>query len=911
MTISKVSVAPQPLAKTISSLSVEPQTIDTLKAAVLDLSTVAIANVGVVRTSFINGTAPVQTVSSASIPAFIVGLTSGTVGKTLVNDSKNFGVAAANPSISIVKPPIPEFDSAAVHTNKSIGVLDSFYVDLTVSIDATLVDRFQSIRILRAKNPNVSGAPVPATSAIIDGMPHGGTRKSSDSIGLKSSQVAQVGVGNKLTTFVQDDPFSKQRVVIASGSLNLPVGPVNTNKGMTSAGLVTVTGADRSVLESLTFSLNRRTVDPQPSPPIPLNVGNQQGINVLQGSSVTKSSGPVQVNNSAGFSEVARLVPSSAKVIGGFLEFTFRDLAVVYGTSYTYYAVCYNGSVDGGRSRIVNVDVVRRIPPVTPRVTFGVVAGLPKFSILCSGSFIDHIEVYRRGGTVPAAVRILGSSTAQVTDGPSTLQDNGFYHIGDLSIGADRSVAYVDQVVTPGDTLGYRFYTVDSFGVKSSTPFSCSLDLPSHGHQIPLAVPNITAEQGSGGRTVNVTVTCDDPRVPTLTVSRCDKSGHENSFRLPTTSDYFRIGRVSPKRAGSRSGPHLSQWSRNTWIGDVQLVSGSAQILDTSVDFDRTYQYSVQGVDVHGNLTSATPSEMVSVTVKPISEAPTSLAATVLSGSDETPTSVLLTWIGGTSDFSPNELIGDQDVLSATAVRSLYQVERRPLNESAWKAMPATTGSYFIDVISDADAPAYRPDFATVGLDYYYRVIAMQSGGFISTYTKPVRVQVTPTIITPSPVWVRSTHTAVRPLQVVVSWNYDGTFVDGWQIERAAVNKVFGAKLTDLNSVDVTGLPYLRVAEVKRESSRASQLSSDTVTGLDRRVFVGDRYYIDPDISLANSYFYRMRAQDENGNVTGWVYVGIQLTDSPFDRKFYSTISVDEKVSLASDPRPIAKWSNG
>jgi hypothetical protein len=911
MTISKVNVAPQPVVKTAAAQSVEPTTITTLKAAVLDLSRTATAGVGAVRTSFVQGVAPVQTVSSASVSTYIKGLTSGTVGKTLVGDSQNFGVAAASPSISIVKPPIPEFDTATVSTNKNIGVLDSFYIDLVISIDSSLLNKFQSIRILRAKNSDVAGAHMPSTSAIIDGMPSGGTRKSSDSIGLKSQQAANSGVGNKLTTFVKDDLFSKQRVVISSGNLNVLVSKVNSNRGQAATGLVTLSGADRSVLDNLTFSLNRRTVDPQPLPPVPLKTGNQQGINVLQGSSVTKGGGSVQQNNSAGFSEVARLASSGGRTVGSFSEFRFRDLAVVYGSSYTYYAVCHNGSVDGARSRIISVDVVRRIPPVAPMVTYGVVAGLPRFSIKCSGSFIDHVEIYRHGGAVPTTVRILGSQTAQVTDGQSVLQDNGFYHLGDLAAAVDKSVTYVDQAVTPGNSLGYRFYTVDSFGLKSSSPFSCSLDLPGHGQSIPLAVPNITAEQGAGGRVINVTVSCDDPRVKTVIIGRRDRSSHENSYRLPTAPDYFRGGRVGPKRAGSRSGPKLSQWSRNAWTGSRQLLSGSVKLTDTSVDFDQTYQYSVQGIDIHGNPTSAAPSELVFVASKPISDAPTAFKASVISGSDEAPTSVLLSWIGGTTDFSPNELIGDQDVLSATSIRSLFQVERRPVDEPFWKAMPATTESYFVDIISDDDAPLYRPNFATTGLDYYYRVIAMQSGGFVSTYTDPLRVSLIPSISSPSPVWIRSTPTAVRPLQVVISWNYDGTFVDGWQVERAAVNKVFGAKLTDLNSEAVTGLSYTRVANVKRESSRSVQLSSDTSTSLDRKVFIGDRYFIDPDISLANSYFYRMRAEDENGNVTAWVYVGIRLTDSPFDRKFFSTLSSDELVSLASDPRPITKWRNG
>jgi hypothetical protein len=328
-------------------------------------------------------------------------------------------------------------------------------------------------------------------------------------------------------------------------------------------------------------------------------------------------------------------------------------------------------------------------------------------------------------------------------------------------------------------------------------------------------------------------------------------------------------------------------------------------MVDAAVGFDRIYQYTVFGVDVRGNLTSPAHSSPLRVSVKPIVDPPVNVEAEVVV-SEGVPTGVTISWDGGTSDFSPNELIGDQDVLAATAVRSVFQVERRVVGGSVWDVMPATTESFFTDPVSSAPNPPFRPAYAVSLQEYDYRVIAMQSGGFISNYTDPVRVLISPEVKPPGTIWVRSTDTAISPTHVVVSWNYSGDFVDGWEVERAVVNKIYGSKITSMDSREALSLNYKSVASIKRESSRAHGLSSDT-TGFDPRAFVGNRYYIDQEVSLANSYFYRVRAIDSRRS-SDWVYAGIVLNDSPFDRKFMSALSDDERLSMSLDPRPI-EWS--
>lgn len=871
-----------------------------LRLAVQGLATEGLSSVSVVRQAFVDGVAPAQTVSSGSAASFISQF-GATLAPELIRSTSRFGLSTS-PVGTVVRPVRPNLDFIEVATDQTYGMLDSFYVRAVISFKMSDVTSIAGIRLLRSFNGKLK-IPSPAFSALIDGQPTGHSRNGNDPIGIPAMRAAEIGVGNKLTEFVSIDGFSGERVVISSGSLrSLPVVPNTNRTSVGTAGLLSLDNADRSVLENVTFYINRRSVDPMVPIELPTIVGARQGINVLQGTSISSSRTLVQRDNSGQFREILRIPISSAnwRQVGDHIEVEVFDPSVVFGNSYTYYVVANDkAGAESPRSRMVTVQVRLRKPPASPDVMYSVIGGRPRFSIKATGKFIDHIEVFRKGGVAHDNVRLLGSDRGMIVDSASQAVGQ-FYHIGDLGVSADRSTSFTDLNVLPGQKVEYRFYTVDSFGNKSQNGFECEIRLPARGLKTPLDVPSITAEQGPGERHVRISVACDDPRIVAFTVSRREIGNSEYKFHQPSSPAYVALGNSSAKRARSRVGPILND-SEKAWNGILRVTSGSAVMSDTAVGYDRTYQYLVQAIDVRGNLSSAVPSNMVRVSVKPISDKPVSVKGRIVEGEDG-PLGVEISWEPGTLDFSPNELIDDQDVLSATSIRTVFQVERRIVGGAVWEALPATTGTTFIDPVSVLPSPNFRTAYVDPMQQYDYRVIAMQSGGFLSNYTDSVRMAAIPSLVAPAVLWVRSTDTAINPINNVISWDYSGDYVEGWEVERAAVNKIYGAQLISLDSPDVKNLSYVHVSTIRRESSRGTGLATTTVD--DPQVYVGNRYYIDQDVSLVNSYFYRVRAIDSNGKST-WTYGGISLREPIFDLKLASVLSDDDRMTLALDPQPL------
>ncbi len=878
-----------------------------LRSALRDLTSRGTQEVEAVRRAFTAGVAPAQTTSSGSVADFVDRF-AGTSGSAaaVVRSTARFGLSTSVVG-TVQLPPRPELDQVEVSNDRSFGVLDSFFVRIVASLPITVAPRGAHMRIMRAAVGRTT-VDKPAFSAMRDSTVLGYRTKSAELAASTVERIDELGVGNKLTDFVTNDQFTTQRSVVSSGTLRALPPSTNTNRIGTSSGLLSIENADPSVLENVQFYINRRTMSAVEYLQDELTVGQRQGLNVLQGSAVS-SVPAVEVSNAAEFSEVARIPLATGRAIGAFLEVEHFDPAVVFGSSYTYYASIVDADgLEGPRSRLVKADVVRYNPPPAPTVLYSVIAGRPRFTIRSDGEFLDHVEIFRRGGAPPPNVRRLSTKRFMIDSGPPVTVDSGFYHIGDAGLGQDRSTAFTDKDAIGNQNLEYRFYTVDSFGLKSTTPFSCSLRIPDHGAPVPLSLPSITTEQGAGGRVVNISVVCDDPRITSFIVGRRELRTLEDAYRQPSQPDKFTFGATDAKRARSRIGPSMNPSSPKAWTGVLTAVSGAATFTDLSVEFDRVYQYAVQGVDIRGHKTSNVQALPVFVSVKPVVDAPVSIDATVVREAG-IPTGVVVKWSGGTADFSPNDLIGDQDALAATSQRSVFQVERREIGGHTWDAMPATTESYFIDSVSDAEVPKFRPSYARVNAAYDYRVIAMQSGAFLSTYTDPVRVSVSPDISSPPMIWVRSTSTAVRPVNVVVSWQYHGQFVDAWDIERAITNKVFGSKIFSMDSREARDLPFERIGRVTRESSRGHGLGQEP--NLDEKIFVGNRFYVDHDVDLANSYYYRIRSVGIDGTLSDWVYGGIMLTDSPHDRKLFSVLSQDERVALTADSRPISKWRRG
>jgi hypothetical protein len=894
----------EPIVRTLPEPEPTTVTLDEVKTAIVSLAETATQSVQVVRDAFAVGVAPLQVASSGSVSSYLTAITKDPLAAKIVKSTSHLGLKTSTAGSS-VPPPRPELDSAEVIEDQG-GVLDQFSVELTVSIPIDQLSKIKAVKIMRAKLGKVK-AVRPMLSALIGAPSVPSSGKGFDPIAMAAFRAADSGVGNQVTTFIADDPNDLQRSVISPQQKELrpPVPPQNTNRGETSAGLISITGAERSVVEDLNFYLTRRSIGAVPGfQADTVGVGSRNGINVLKGDSVASSSpGVVQEGNSMKFSEVGRvdMAGSGVRSIGSFRVGSFVDKAVVYGAGFMYYAVCVapDGS-ESVRSRMVKVPVVKQTPPQPPIVSYSIIGGHPRFVVRCPQG-VDHVEVFRSGRSVPESVR-LGSEESIIVKGPAA-KVGQYWHLTDLGLAADRSTSFVDTKAVSGDRLSYRFYTVDPYGMKCQTPFSCSLAMPEHGRPIPLPVPSVTAEQTVGQPRVDVKMAVDDPRVRGFIVQRRDVTIRERSLHQANQPEFVDIGPArDPKRAGSRRGPTLMDVD---WPVFIPASQGSASFVDTSVKTDRVYQYAIGAVDVRGNRTLTVGSDPVGVYVRQIVDPPTSFGAEVIVDQD-TPKGVLLTWTGGTNDFAPNSLMGDQDALQATSVRSVYQVERRSLGSPFWDALPATSESWFFDAASEVQAPPYRPAYVIPGTSYEYRVMAMQSGGFLSPRSDAITVPVIPPPRAPETVWVRSTALDINPVSVIVSWNMSAQFVEKWEVERAVTNKIYGSQIQSMASAAARNLDYRRVAEITPESSRARAMSADT-RDLDRSIYVGNRFYVDGDISAANTYFYRVRTVSAKGKHSDWSYGGVILNDSAFDRKFYSVLSDDDKISLAQDSRPIGK----
>ncbi len=874
-------------------------TVTALRLAVGSLANLANESVQIVRTAFVGGVAPLMTVGSGSVNSYLTRFTQDVLGANIVRSTSHLGLKTSTAGSS-VPPPKPELDSVEIIEGPG-GVLDQFSVKLTVSVRLEHLPRSGIVKIMRAKLGALK-VPRPAVSALSFAPPVVG-RASIEGNSAAAFRINEIGVGNKLTTFIYDDPASNLRSVVSPDAQEFrpPLSPHNNNRGVASAGLLTLEGADRSVLENSTFYLNRRAAGAISAPlPPPINIGNRYGMNVMKGSSVSAArENIVQSPNSLSFSEIGRVDMSSpiARNVGDFVESVFIDKSVVYGTGFVYYAVCVGpDGAEGPRSRLVDAAVVRTVPPASPTVYYSVVGGHPRFAIRCPNG-TDHVEVFRSGRSVADSVK-LGSERSLVVQGPAT-KVGEFWHLTDVGLGPDGSSTFVDVGAVSGDRLTYRFYTVDSYGLKCQTPFSCSIRMPEHGQTVPIPVPSITVEQAPGQPSVSIKMQVDDPRVAGFTVQRREVTISEKSVHQGNQPEWVDIGTWTTKRANSRRGPTMLDAD---WPTYVPAAGGSASFIDTAVRLDRRYQYAIGAVDVRGNKTLLVGSQPVTVYSKTVIDPPTAFGAEVVV-KDARPAGIMLTWAGGTNDFSPNAIVGDQDVLAATSVRSVFQVERRQFGRPFWDALPATSESYFFDRVSDEPAPSFRPAYLVPGAEYEYRVMAMQSGGFVSPRTDVLYVSVVPPPLAPDTVWVKTTSINSDPISVIVSWNMASEFIERWEIERAVTNKIYGEQITSMDSRAARELDYSRVANITPEASRARGLSEGSVE-LDKTIYVGNRFYVDSDIHRANSYFYRIRTVGRLGVFSPWSYAGVFIKDSAFDKKFFSVLSDEAKVSLAQDSRP-------
>lgn len=837
-------------SKTLTSLTASNSQIRSL----VTLSKVATSVVDTARRAFASDVTQYSIVGSGSVSTYLSQF--GAVAPELVLSNTQFGLDQSRLGANVL-PPIPTLDSIEPKLDQINGVLDAFVVNVKFSMDETDVASVSSFEVMRVDfGRDLSVLPPSFSSLALTAVQS--TRKNTDSY-LISAVRPTDGVSNEITQNVKDDAFAAQKSVINEITTE-PLSPNRQSNKISQydTSLVNIAGLDQSVVSNVQFAINQRSISTNRSISIDASIGRSSGLNILKSDSVQTES--LTTTSKIGDSIKIGTVSSRSadRRFGNFLEYSFLDATVSYGHTYGYFVVAVSSTGKRSvRSRLIKTSVSFKIAPPSPSVVYDIRDNMVIMNIVAHSLIVDHFEIYR-------AIDAF---------------DITYYGRADCAHGA---ATFIDRRAPHGIPVEYRVYSVNGFGIKSAQPFSFTIQVPEYGAMKMPAAPAITAEQDVGGRAIRVSIKTDEPDIVAAFVMRRDATIEQQAFTCPN----FPAGKTFGLRSKSFNSIADSRIvTDRSWNGFLRINSGSASLIDQDVAWDRNYFYSAYIVDRKGNRSDSAFSSNVFVGSRRILDAPKSLSATYSSSS------ITLSWLPGTSDFSVTDLLGDQDVLAATAVRSVYQVERRQAGKSAWAVYAPTTGTSHVEQVEQGV--------------YDYRVIALQSGGLLSVYSDSVTVVA---MEAPKPIttlWAKSAA-GVDPVTITLSWNDDNN-PDGWEIQRAEVNRVFGSGITSVNSSATANLQYTPLVKIKRESSRSLSRAADSLAvHVDNDLFVGSRWYVDGAVLRENSYFYRIRSVAWNGRTSDWTYVAFKFNDRPFIEKFNSIISASQVAVLAADPVKIS-----
>lgn len=799
--------------------------------------------------------------------------------------------------------------------NKNGGAVDGFFVKVKVSMNEETFRRTRLLRLFRCQ----SAAPALKRdygSLTFQGMSRVSSqsgRKNNEFLPMTEKKFIENDVKSSLTTLLKTDQFTGMRLSFdaagVSGSFVPTTKQVGTFVDKTRDAVASsflhasiLPRLDRSVAQDLNVIKNILQQDPT----LRVNVfsaAQDVRLTVDKTATTVKTTVITERNNAAQFREIAIASLDATKKT----EITIDDRTVVFGNTYTYYVSSVDENLsESVRSQLVTVSIENIVPPNAPTVI--ATAADRWITVSCSSDdrFVERFEIYRRESSLSSVSDNSLETNVVIardgTPGSNIRTESGFTQIGETLAIPFSSSPFIDRQVVPGRSYLYRAYSIDCFGNKSQNFSEMTLFFADRSdRQNDLKKPTIIAELDSRTGFVKLKMTNDDDRVLSLRLQRQDMTIHEKSFHDPSFASFTRIGEVSVTRTRSATDAVLNDRTPS-WVSNFSIQKIGKDVIefvDRLARFDRTYKYSVFGIDRFGNVTPRAMSVPVFISRDPRVDVPINVAARLqTSGSMN---SVLLSWSDANLNVSPLDLIGNRETLENNSVKMLFQVERKALSEEIWQQFPMTDKQYLIDDLSDSAAPKYRPSFVKRGNIYQYRVAAFQSGSFISDFSFPVAIRAELPVLPPVGLLIRTAEQTYRPFYVVLNWSRDvrSGAVDHWEIQRTALNNYAAASVSSQNEIEK--LSFVNVANVGQEASRARPVAIDEEMSTKKNsTFFGERMFIDGDIEFGNTYFYRVRAVTPDGAVSAWEYRGVKVTSADFEKKLASSLDAKAQAQLVA-----------
>jgi hypothetical protein len=877
---------------------------------------------------------------------------------SLENGSNSFmPVVQQGLTTNDVNAAVPNIDYVAIEMDKRRGTTDCFFARIAFSIPQSAQGSVDAFRIFKSSliNPKFVRQPGRLSVHAVDRLMSQNTRSSSkndDYTSISVSRLNESGVDNAVQALNPVDQIRGVR--ISSDALSRMTSSISVTPNFSSGNAHSVAADVAPFLNGASFASLDKSVSQDPATLRRLqtqNPGSTQ-LTVSQGVSVgrsiisdqnmgaeqlrqnaattqNKSSVVIAQGNQQEFREIAFLTPSKLKqtFIGDRVQYTLDDEAIAYGRGYRYYIVSVDENIrESTRSPIVDVTIEGiRIPDPPDMVVAQNIGGWVALGIKSNDHLIEKFEIYR--SEQDHSNRRIGSLDIDVVSGKDGFVKesttvfraaNDFIQIGESLNSVSRGSNFYDKLIVPGYRYNYRIYAVDIFGNKSADAYQLSFFVPDpQSKKIELKKPSILAEVDAQTNQSRLTFSCEDPRVKSFLLTRRDMTLDQSAFTTPGQVSSLRMGKCDVRGSARFQDVILNDKSVDSaWVGNFTNDGTEQVFVDLSSEIEHVYQYRVQGVDLFGNSTQFAVSAPVSLVNRPMINPPVSLSASVVVSSVGFVDGISLSWVDGNVNISSEEMLGPQTSqggVADTAVRSMFQIQRKMTGEDLWYSYPMVTGSYFYDLafIPGREQTFFNPPLLEIDQEYQYRVQAFQTGAFISNFCVPISITARTSPAAPTNFNLVASDTKIRPLYAILNWDVDplSGIIDSWQIERAAANNYAAGQLNSRNPAGYQNLVYSPFRTVYLESNHFRSTVMDSVVASQNSaastMTTGDNYTMDMNVSLGNTYFYRIRAVATDGTLSPWTYRGMKMTDNTHESVMNAILTSDEKSLLSQNFQPL------
>ena len=847
---------------------------------------------------------------------------------------------ATNQTINVA---VPQIENVLIDLDPRKGTTDSFYAGITFNISQAQLADVKLIRVFRAtvKDP-IYTRPIASLSSIgVQKISTPKGRKNVDSTNMSLTRVEENNVDNAISDLGALNPFTGLAMAANSdGSLIIP--PPIPGQYVPLVDDPNIPEAfhhlDKSVLENINVLFNLQSnpvfgfhVSPVTSS---IGVGNNISLNLGLGRAQraqqrsNDSNGVVVIDsdNQLMFREISHFSPEAcfSQKVGDIAEFYFADDSVTYGGGYKYFIVTVDKQMaQSARSAVVDAVVEAiRVPPRPQMVDASVDEKSVTLAMIVEDQLVEKFEIHRmdtnpnRKSQVIAEV-ISGQAGFTIEPVLRDIQSNNFVLVGECLNNQRFGATFIDKDVVPGHPYIYRVYSVDIFGNKSESPFEVSAYISdAQDHFVPLKAPSIMAEVDAKTKKMRITFSSNEPTIQRMRLERRDMTSGETDFSAPGSPSrvIMGYGREPLKNRISLQGELLAgRDPDNVWTGFFMNTGKTQVFIDQSVQFDHVYQYRIFGEDRYGNRSSHGFTSPIVVLRRPMINTPTNLRANTVWDDQYNIQGIQVNWDPGSLDVSAEDMFGNQTTLANSSVRTLYQMQRQEQNQEVWENFPLTQNLALMDTLIGINgdvAPNFRPSYPILNRTYNYRVQAVQVGNYVSNYTDVVYAFLGFPVAPPEFFILRTPSVYTQPFFIMLNWDTPtlSGVVDRWDIERSEINNFAASKLNIQTEEAFAALSYRSFRSVYRESSRFSSREVDKLNStqdlLNSALISGEHYYMDNQVDFGNSYFYRIRAIDMNGNASTWVYKGMKVTSRAFEHKWVPLYTDEEKKRLALNLQP-------